>query len=477
MNEKNLITPKILKISLKLEEIKRKNFERIQKSVLNSKNVNSVTVFKDSLNEYLSKILERKNIKIVGDKINSICDGISSIITGNYEIGKNDTFEKADSRAESIGIVIGYSDEEKLKELLEDVDEFVQTVGNGSVASGIIFNEEDEINKDKIADANNRFSQRKKNFKEFFKESLYNVMHVNEKIANLIAYLSCMDKEESNELNKNIAGKLVGGIFYEFLSGTLIEKRHFTDVTRSKSIIEKINSEGLLHFSSLDTCKKIIESGNVKASDFMTSDMTKKKSFFFAGIPKFEDVLINIPATNVMTAVRIKPNEEQINNLKYRALNDRAVTNDGKFSFSQDQVDIAYYGLMYNEKERNIYLGEITEEQAKNYIPPQEVKKMYKYANKSGFVEYMKLNAYGFYAEYKHHQKLLALKKQMREKGLTYRDLDDSTLVDLADFEQAYVETKDDAVERKNILEKIKERIHKKDNPGKDNLEENENEI
>ena len=36
--------------------------------------------------------------------------------------------------------------------------------------------------------------------------------------------------------------------------------------------------------------------------------------------------------------------------LKYRALNDRAVVKDGDFEFSNEQAEIAYFGLMYDKE-------------------------------------------------------------------------------------------------------------------------------
>ena len=87
----------------------------------------------------------------------------------------------------------------------------------------------------------------------------------------------------------------------------------------------------------------------------------------------------------------------------------------------------------------------------------------------------LQMNSYGMIAEYRHHQKLLALQKSMREKGLSFEELDDKTLVELSDIEGAYVSCKDDAVGRKSIFDRIKDKIRGKsvereEEYGRDNL-------
>ena len=339
----------------------------------------------------------------------------------------------------------------------ESVKDFADGVVDGAVASDLIPSE----NKKEVAKS--KFQSSNEKIKTFFKNSIYNITHLNTKVANFIAHITKMDSEESQELNTNLFGKAVGGMVYEFLSGTLEKKRHFTDVTNSKSMLEKIESEGIVHFSSSEGVDKIMNSGKVKQSSFLVSDLTKNKSFFFAGAPTFEDLLINIPAYDVMTAVRIKPTPEQIKDLKYRAINDRAIVKDGDFRFNKNQAEVVYYGLKFDEEKKQIYLGELTKEEAKDFKVSDEVRNAYHYeGKKSKLSEKVKMNIYGFYAEYKHHQKLLQMEETLRQNEITgFRNVNDRTLVELGDIEQAYIDTKDKSVERKSLITLIKSKMRR----------------
>ncbi len=417
--------------------------------------VNSRTSLYEFLNNYLQKISEIKferNIFI--ENISRFAKSAIEHLTGNYEIGiGNISFEELTENAETISSIFAYSNENELTELLKTPEELSRGVIDGAVANSF-------ITSDKEAIAKSNFELSSDKVKKFFKDSIHNIIHINQVFSNTIAHLTGMDKESSNELNNNILGKFIGGIGYEFLSGTLISKRHFTNVTNSKSMQEKIQNEGILHFTSPSNIEKIMQSQNIKQSNFLKSDFTKKKSFFFAGTPTFEDLLINIPAYDVMTAIRIRPTEEQINGLKYRALNDRAVVNEGDFHFNNEQAEVAYFGLMYDEVKGGIYLGEITKEQAKDFKVDDRVKKAYNYvAGKNSLIDNIKLNTYGLFAEYKHHQKLLEMEKLAREKEISFRDVDDSVLVELADIKQAYINTKDESIQRRDLFSAIKQRI------------------
>ena len=407
------------------------------------------------LNNYLQKIVpEKTNVEGIENKIKNLVIQIGQHITGDYQIGIGDIdFEVLTENTETITNIVAYSDDNKLNEMLLEGNEDELAIGivDGTIGSGLIPSNYKE-------EANKRFNLSPENVKTFFKDSIYNIMHLNEKVTNVIAHITKMDTEESKELNTNIAGKLIGGLAYDLFSGTLIKKRHFTPVTNSESMLEQIEKEGILHFTSAKGAEKIMESRKIKTSNFLESDVTRKKCFFFAGVPTFEDLLINIPAYDVMQAVRIRPTQEQMKQLKYRALNDRAVVKDGEFVFEENQAELVYYGLMYDKEKNRIYLGELDEEQAKDFKVSQEVRDAYHYeGKKSSLQEKIKMNAYGLYAEYKHHQKLLQMENVLREKGLNnFRNVNDRTLVELADFEQAYIRTKDKSVERKNLLETIK---------------------
>ena len=456
---------KIYTFANMFDRIKSENYNLWNREKLDSKN--AIATF---LNNYLKKIIpEKLDFIEVKTKAQKIASQIAEHITGNYQIGiGNEDFDEICGNVETISSVIAYSNDNELNENLkeENLSEFAAGITDGVLAYGLI-----PSNKEK--EATEKFMLSNENIKKFFKNSLYNIVNLNKKVSNIIAHVTKLDSDYSKEFNNNITGKLLGGLTYELLSGTLMQKRHFTNVTNSKSMQKQIQEEGILHFTSFEGANKIMQSGKIKKSNFLLSDCTKGKSFFFAGVPTFEDLLINIPAYDVMPAIRIKPTEEQISQLRYRALNDRAVVKDGDFKFEANQAEIVYYGLMYDQDKKRIYLGELTQEQAKDFKVSDDVRKAYHYeGNKSTLLENIKLNAYGFYAEYKHHQKLLQMENALKEKGInSFRNVNDETLVELSDIEQAYIDTKEESGKRNSIMETIKLKLMK----DKQNKQEREN--
>lgn len=417
-----------------------------------------------------SIIPEKSNARDIIDKTTGFAKRAVEHLTGDYQIGTGEIdFEELIGNAETISSVIAYSNDNELNELLEK--ESIENFADG-VIDGVVANE--LISSNRKEEAKSKFETNSENIKSFFKNSIYNITHLNSKVANYIAHITKMDSQESKELNGNLLGKVIGGISYELLSGTLIKKRHFTDVTNSKSMLEKIEKEGILHFSCPEAVEKIMNSGKVKKSNFLESDLTKNKSFFFAGIPTFEDLLINIPAYDVMTAVRIRPTNEQINDLKYRALNDRAIVKDGDFRFNKAQAEVVYFGLKFDEENNKIFLGELTEEEAKDFQVSDKVRNAYHYeGKKSKLSEKIKMNAYGFYAEYKHHQKLLQMEEVLKQNEITdFKDVNDKTLVELGDIEQAYIDTKDKSVERRSLITLIKSQMkrNRENDRGKEDI-------
>lgn len=440
-----------------IEAAKVENYNYFLKK--DSKNVKTTDYIK-MLNNYFQKILEEKlkNKDLIKEKAYSLSKSFIEHLTGDYEIGLGETFEEIDEKSEVFASILAYSDEKNLEtSLSQDKEtEVAETIVDGSISSGIIGGISDERTSQK---AKENFEQKDQTMKTFFKEAIDTIIHLNEKVANGIAHISGMDKEESQGLNENILGKFIGGLGYEFISGTLISKRHFTSIQNSESMQELINNEGILHFSSPSNIEKIMQQGKIKKSNMLISDMTMPKSFFFAGVPTFEDLLINIPAYNVMTAIRIRPTEEQMKQLKYRAINDRAVVKDGDFEFSEDQAEVAYFGLMYDKELDRIYLGEITKEESEQFQVSEEVKNAYHYKpGKNTIIDEIKMNSYGLYAEYRHHQKLLQMERELKEKGIKdFKNVSDASLVELADIKDAYISTKGKSVERKGIFDKIKQ--------------------
>lgn len=445
------------------EKVKLDNYKLYNEKYQREGKINTKSLFVDILNNYLQNIIpEKSNIHNVIYKAEDFAKRAIEHLTGNYQIGIGDVdFEELIDDAETISSIIAYSNNNELNEMLqkESVNDLADGVIDGVVANNLISSESGQEK------AKNNFESSSEKVKTFFLNSIYNITHLNTKVANIIAHITKMDTEESKELNTNLFGKAIGGILYEYISGTLEKKRYFTDVKNSSSILEKIENEGILHFASPATIDKIMESQKIKKSNFIESDLTKRKSFFFAGKPTFENLLINIPAYDVMTAIKIKPTAEQINDLKYRAINDRAVVKDGDFRFNKEQAEIVYYGLKFDEENKHIYLGELTEEEVKKFKVSDKVRKAYHYdGKKSTLAEKAKKNIYGFYAEYKHHQKLLQMEKTLRENKINgFKNVNDRTLVELSDIEQAYIDTKDASVERTNLMALIKSKIKIKD--------------
>lgn len=422
-----------------IELADKQNYECFSKK----HNRNCITM----LNNYLQKVIayRLKNYDFVKEQVILLGKHMIEHLTGNYEIGLSaESFEEQKEKAETLTNIIAYSDKDTLEKGLKThkEKELAQIVVDGSIASGIINCSE---NRDIQMKAEHNFEKSDGKMKDFFRKAFDNIIHFNRTVANGVAHVTGMDREESMELNHNIAGKMVGGIAYELLSGTLISKRHFTSVQNSKSMKETIQNEGILHFSSLSTIEKIMGDGKIKKSNVFTSDLTAPKSFFFAGVPQFEDLLINIPAYDVMTAVRIRPNQEQMEELKYRAINDRAVVKDGDFEFDKKQAEIAYFGLMYDEQKDSLYLGELSKEEAEHFKVSEKVKQNYHYnSGKNNLVDSIKMNAYGFYAEYRHHQKLLQMEQQLKQRGFKngFRNVDDEILVEMANIEEAHITSK-----------------------------------
>lgn len=443
--------------------------------------------FRDILTTYLRTIMNAKfpNAEQYAEKIKRLGKSIVEHVTGNYEIGIGDAdYFELTQHAETISSVIAYSDDAKLAENMDMPEELGQGISDGVIATGLIESPDQ-------AKAEEEFSHVSDRIKDFFKTAISNIPHVTYHLANAIASAAGLDKEESQGLNDNVSAKFWAGLFYDLASGTLLQKRHFTDVRNSESMKKLIREEGILHFTAPANVMSILNSGYIKQSNILDSDVTAHKSFFFAGTPTFEDLLINIPAYNVMTAIRIRPTEEQIDKLKYRALNDRAVTFDGDFEFDSDQAEIAFFGLKYDKEKDSIYIGQIRPYEAPGYVPPKEVTDNYTYKPTPWYKpikkvrEAIKMNAYGFFAEYKHHQKLLKMQATLKERGIeSFRDVNDATLVELSNIQTATVSNKkpakglvrtDDLVaayaqtrgseERDSLLTKMKHAVTGKTSP------------
>ena len=157
----------------------------------------------------------------------------------------------------------------------------------------------------------------------------------------------------------------IPAFFNKFRSATLVS---------NQQLMIKISNEGLLHLTTEEAAKKIVESGYVKASKDPIVSYGKPKSFFFAGIPSFGNVCLNLNTfREKAVAVRIKPSTEILNNKKfnYRAYDDFAIMHSGNFNFEQGTADIVYLGLIVNDVGEFEY-KEITKDEYDNYTPNTE---------------------------------------------------------------------------------------------------------
>lgn len=142
-----------------------------------------------------------------------------------------------------------------------------------------------------------------------------------------------------------------------------------TNLSNDVGLSSKALNEGLFHFTDLDSAHKIVDSGEIRASKGgLPIWYDTNKAYMFAGIPDYFQLAINmnsIPST-VMTAVRIKPTDVQLSDLKFRYMDDLAVSHKGNFVFDEGQADVVYFGIT-KDTDGNLIYREITEDMAKNY--------------------------------------------------------------------------------------------------------------
>lgn len=154
----------------------------------------------------------------------------------------------------------------------------------------------------------------------------------------------------------------------------------------------KILNEGLYHFTSEENCKKIIESGFVKESSKFASYSNVKKSFFFAGIPSFEDTIMNLDFASVsskLTAIKITPTFEQLASFKCRTLNDNAIVYDGNCKIDDKNASIAYF-VTDLDKKGKIHYTEVDKKTYDEYVPSKEFQDLARSCEKNKFKFIMK---------------------------------------------------------------------------------------
>ncbi len=174
----------------------------------------------------------------------------------------------------------------------------------------------------------------------------------------------------------------------------LAAKFKYDAVTSSKAVSNNIVSNGLYHITSLESAQKILQSGFVKASDYISS-YGNKKSFFFAGAPTLSDVAVNINSfAEKRIAVKFQVDENSLSDFRYRSLSDLAITHDGDYHFDAHQAEIVYLGL--TEENGQFVYKEISQDEYENYQSNVKLGKL------AGVADNLKNFAIGMASEYEY---------------------------------------------------------------------------
>ena len=173
----------------------------------------------------------------------------------------------------------------------------------------------------------------------------------------------------------NFSYKKTGALsssYYMLESNT--HKYVYTNTNAIDGLNDSIKQNGLYHFTNESACDKILESGYVKKSGYITS-YGNKKSFFFNGVPAIGAYATNLDDIPLCTtAVKIMPDSDMLssNSLKIRNLDDLAITHDGNLSFSSGQASKEYFCL-FKENDKLVYKN-VSKEFYDNYPNTQEGK-------------------------------------------------------------------------------------------------------
>lgn len=162
--------------------------------------------------------------------------------------------------------------------------------------------------------------------------------------------------------NVNVTKAILGALLSPF---DTMKRFLYSNVSSNTELSQKILNEGLYHITSLESAQKILESGYIKKSGFLTS-YGAQKTFFFAGEPSLNEVSQNISNfEQVRVAIKLDVDEVQLRKLIYRKLSDKAIAKFGDYSFSNDQAHLAYLGL--KEENGKLVYKEISKSEYDNY--------------------------------------------------------------------------------------------------------------
>ena len=115
-------------------------------------------------------------------------------------------------------------------------------------------------------------------------------------------------------------------------------------------IKNKIFEEGLYHITSKEKAEKIIKENKLYGLSNNLID-GKGKSFFFAGIPSYDDVRRNVPNLAYepeITAIKITLTPEEIKKLLFRKYSDKVIAKAGDIHI-QGNAKVVKLGLDINE--------------------------------------------------------------------------------------------------------------------------------
>lgn len=156
----------------------------------------------------------------------------------------------------------------------------------------------------------------------------------------------------------------------------LASKMIYTDVGKIAEIKNNILKNGLYHITKEESADKILESGYIRPSGNFLS-LGRKKVFFFAGIPEpnlIRENILELYRQYEWTAIKVTPNEGDMNKYKTRVMGDNSIICIGKQELEENKVKKVKLVLDI-DKEGKLYIREKTKEEIEKgeYKPSKEV--------------------------------------------------------------------------------------------------------
>ena len=167
-----------------------------------------------------------------------------------------------------------------------------------------------------------------------------------------------------------------------------LKKYVYSNTNNFTGLNESIMKNGLYHFSN--SVDSILDSGYIKPSG-INSSYGNPKVFFFSGIPTVGSVATNldtIPLT--ATAIKINPDMNLLNDakIKVRNLDDGAISYDGKFDLTNQNVSKEYFCLTKVGDE--LIYKPVSKEIYENYANTEEGLRLSEFLNNKKNVQAIK---------------------------------------------------------------------------------------